>query len=177
MPGTLTAHAKTLDLVPRRRQGRARHGDRQGFAAAAITGNLQAHSDGQGVSFVPNKAFDGNERVTVTTDRNVVNAANGDFAFEIGEDTTRALRPVEAPDVGRGSVQSFGTRPDLDPPAVTITTAKPGARPASSSSRPRRVGTGRPDDHRRPGEIVWFKAMTASSRPTSAPRTTTASPC
>ena len=89
------------------------------------------------MSFVPNKAFEENERVTVTTDRNVVNASNGDFAFEIGDETTRTLRPVEAPDVGRGTVQSFRTRPDLDPPSVTVTRPSRAARPGWSSSPPR----------------------------------------
>ena len=139
MPGTLTAHAKTAISF--------RGGDQAALGTVTVKGSrsgdhpgtFKPHSDGQGVSFVPNKAFDENERVTVTTDRNVVNAANGDFSFEIGDETTRTLRPVEAPDVGRGTVQSFRTRPDLDPPSVTVTTAKPGPRArASSSSRPRR---------------------------------------
>ena len=49
------------------------------------------------MSFVPDKPFEANEKVTVTTDRNVVNATSGDFAINIGDETTRKARPVEFP--------------------------------------------------------------------------------
>ena len=160
MPGTLTAHPKTGISF--------RGGDQAALGTVTVKGSrsgdhpgkFKAHSDGQGVSFVPDKAFEENERVTVSTDRSVVNASGGDFTFAIGDETTRTLRPVESPDVGRGSVQSYRTRPDLDPPAVVVTTAKAGRAPGLVFLAPK-GGRGQDgpmiiDDK---GELVWFKAM------------------
>ena len=57
-------------------------------------------------------------------------------------------------------MQSFRTRPDLDPPAVTVTTAKPGRAPGLVFLAPK-AGRGQDgpmiiDDK---GDMVWFKAM------------------
>jgi hypothetical protein len=160
MPGTLTAHPKTTISF--------RGGDAAALGTVTVKGSrsgdhpgtLKAHSDGQGVSFVPNKPFDENERVTVTTDREVVNADGGDFSFEIGDETTRSLRPVELPNVGRGTVQTFRTRPDFEPPSVTVTTAKPGRASGLVFLAPK-AGRGQDgpmiiDDK---GQMVWFKPM------------------
>ena len=80
MPGTLTAHAKTSISFRGGDQAALGNVTVKGSRSGDHPGTFRAHSDGLGVSFVPNKAFDENERVTVTTDRNVVNASGGDFA-------------------------------------------------------------------------------------------------
>ncbi len=82
----------------------------RGSRSGAHAGTFQAHSDGLGASFIPAKAFSVGETVTVTTDRDVVGAANGDFKFVIGDPAARVVRPVESPMVGRGSVQAFESR-------------------------------------------------------------------
>ncbi len=139
VPGTLTASAKT--------QISFRGGDAAAIGTVTVTGSksgahagtLKPHSDGLGASFVPEQAVHGGREGHGRQRRSpVVNATNGDFSFTIGDETRRTLRPVEAPDVGRG------TRPVLRHP--------PGPRPAvgdghhqqaghraraSSSSRPR----------------------------------------
>src|SRR4051794_32211062 len=100
-----------------------------GSKSGKHAGTLQAHSDGLGVSFVPDKAFARGETVTVTTSDNVVNAANGDFSFAVGESTGRKNRFPEPVDVGKGTIQRYATRPDLIPPSFIVTTAKPGRAP------------------------------------------------
>jgi hypothetical protein len=160
MPGTLTAHPETTISF--------RGGDQAALGTVTVKGSrsgnhpgtFKAHSDGEGTSFVPDEPFEENERVTVTTDREVVNADGGDFSFEIGDETTRSLRPVELPNVGRGTVQTFRTRPDLEPPSVTVTTAKPGRAPGLVFLAPK-AGRGQDgpmiiDDK---GDMVWFKPM------------------
>ncbi len=109
---------------------------------------------------MPDKPFTENEKVTVSTDRTIVGATDGDYSFEIGDETRRTLRPVEAPDVGRGAVQSYATRKDLAPPAVTVSTNKPGTAPGLVFLAPK-AGRGQDGpmiiDNR--GHLVWFKPM------------------
>ncbi len=159
VPGTLTASAKT--------QISFRGGDADAVGDVKVTGSrsgahdgkLKAHSDGLGASFVPDKPFKEGEKVTVDTGLTVVNATDGDYSFTVGDETRRTLRPVEAPDVGRGSVQSFTTRPDLDPPAVAVTTNKPGTAPGLIFLAPK-GGRGQdgPMIIDNAGELVWFKS-------------------
>jgi hypothetical protein len=160
LPGTLTASAKTTITF--------RGGDAASIGAVTVKGSksgahegtLKQHSDGQGASFAPSKPFEEGEKVTVTTDRNVVNATGGDFSFDIGDETRRTLRPVESPDVGRGTVQAYATRADLSPPSVTVTTNKPGTAPGLVFLAPK-AGRGQdgPMIVDNSGELVWFKAM------------------
>ena len=159
VPGTLTASAKT--------QITFRGGDAASIGTVTVSGSktgnhigtLKPHSDGQGASFVPAKGFAEGERVTVSTDRAIVNATGGDYSFEIGDETRRALRPVEAPDVGRGEVQSYATRKDLTPPAVTVTTNRKGTAPGLVFLAPK-GGRGQdgPMIIDNQGKHVWFKA-------------------
>src|SRR6478735_8299001 len=129
IPGTLTAGAKTTISF--------RGGDAAALGTVTVkgsksgthTGKLLAHSDGQGVSFVPSKPFVAKETVEVDTDKTVVGATGGDFKFTIGDGTTRKARPVEFPNVGRGTIQQYKTHPDITPPSVAITTAIPGRAP------------------------------------------------
>jgi hypothetical protein len=160
VPGTLTASSKT--------QITFRGGDAASIGTVTVkgsksgthTGTLKPHPDGQGASFVPGKPFIENEQVTVSTDRTLAGATGGDYSFQIGDETRRTLRPVEAPDVGRGAVQSFATRKDLTPPAVTISTNKPGTAPGLVFLAPK-AGRGQDGpmiiDNR--GNLVWFKPM------------------
>src|SRR3954471_13069896 len=160
VPGTLTASAKT--------QITFRGGDAasigtitvKGSRSGTHAGTFTPHSDGQGASFVPTKPFTENEKVTVSTDRAIAGVKGGDYSFEIGDETRRTLRPVEAPDVGRGAVQSFATRKDLSPPAVTVSTNKPGTAPGLVFLAPK-AGRGQDGpmiiDNR--GQVVWFKPM------------------
>ncbi len=117
-------------------------------------GTLQAHSDGKGASFIPAKPFKPGDKVTVSS------AASGTFSFTVGDSTTRGPRTVELPGVGHGATQRFASRPDLGPPSVTVTTAKPGRAPGYVFIAPK-AGRGQDgpmilDDA---GKMVWFKPV------------------
>ena len=159
VPGTLTAGEKTT--ISFRGGGADAIGTVtvRGSRSGSHPGKLQAHPDGQGASFVPDKPFEANEKVSVTTDRNIVGATSGDFAINIGDETTRKARPVEFPNVGRGTVQKYATRPDLEPPSVTVTTAKPGRAPGLVFLAPK-AGRGQdgPMIINDKGQTVWFKS-------------------
>ncbi len=92
-------------------------------------GKVEAHSDGNGGSFVPDRDFTPGERVTVRTQLDIVGVRNGDYGITIGHPTTIGPRLGEAPNVGRGAIQQYASEPNLMPPAVVIRTAKPGRAP------------------------------------------------
>lgn len=159
VPGTLTAGEKTTISFRGGNADALGTVTVRGSESGTHTGKLLAHSDGNGVSFVPSKPFEANETVTVSTDRDIVGASNGDFKISIGDETTRKARPVEFPDVGRGAVQEYATRPDLSPPAVSVTTAKPGRSPGLVFLAPK-AGRGQdgPMIINDKGQTVWFKS-------------------
>jgi Arylsulfotransferase (ASST) len=127
-----------------------------GSRSGRHTGELKAHSDGNGASFVPAKEFTPGERVTVRTQLDVVGAHNGDFGITIGHPTTVGPRVGEAPNVGRGAIQTYASEPGLQPPAVVIRTANPGRAPGLVFLAPK-AGRGQDgpmiiDDS---GKLVW----------------------
>jgi hypothetical protein len=84
--------------------------------------HIEADSDGQGGSFVPDQPFAAGETVTVNTDLDVQGSSNGTFSFQIAQPW--GLLPYgKLPLVsgGAGSVQYFHSRPDLQPAAVDVT--------------------------------------------------------
>ena len=55
-----------------------------GSRSGTIDGEIRAHSDGRGASFVPSERMRGGERITVRTGLTVRGASNGDFRYTIG---------------------------------------------------------------------------------------------
>ncbi len=86
------------------------------------TGHIAADSDGQGGSFLPDRPFAAGETVTVTTSLDVLGGSNGSFQFTVAT-PSGPIQPEQIPLVSAGSngLQRFRTRPDLLPPAVTVT--------------------------------------------------------
>ncbi len=122
---------------------------------------MRAHSDGNGASFLPAKPFRAGERVTVRTGLAVAGARDGDFAIRIARPAREPrVRGQDPPSQGRGAVQGFATRPDLQPPAVAVTTAKPGHAPGYVFLAPK---GGHGQDGAMivdpAGHPVWFKPM------------------
>jgi hypothetical protein len=128
-----------------------------GSRSGRHTGKVEAHSDGNGASFVPDRDFRPGERVTVRTQLDIAGADKGDFAITIGHPTTVGPRVGEAPNVGRGAVQTYASEPGFTPPAVVIRTANPGRAPGLVFLAPK-GGRGQDgpmiiDDS---GKLVWF---------------------
>jgi hypothetical protein len=158
-PGTRTAGAQTqisLRGAPPALLGEiVVTGSRSGRHA----GRLRAHSNGMGASYVLTKPFRAGERVTVHSGLNIAGARNGDYGFTVARRPPQPpTRPAELSNVGRGAVQRFVTRPDLVPPAVEVTTRRPGVAPGLVFVAPK-GGRGQDgpmilDDA---GHVVWFK--------------------
>ncbi|HET7050091.1 MAG TPA: arylsulfotransferase family protein [Solirubrobacteraceae bacterium] len=92
-----------------------------GSRSGAHAGLLLPDSDGQGGSFVPSTPFAVGETVTVTTQLVVIGSTNGQFSFRI-EHPAPPLPPMTLPQVAAGAngLQHFRSRPDLQPPSITV---------------------------------------------------------
>jgi Arylsulfotransferase (ASST) len=121
-------------------------------------GRLVGHSDGAGVSFLPDAPFREGERVTVRTSLQVRGGRDGDFGFTV------ATGALERAGQGRGIVpkgrfaqQRFRSRQDLRPPAVTVVTRRSGHTRGVillATREGKRDGPLILDDH---GDLVWFR--------------------
>jgi Arylsulfotransferase (ASST) len=133
-----------------------------GSRSGAHTGTLQAHPDGDGVSFVPATPFDAGERVTVQTALPVRGATNGDYSFTVAVgDYNRSMGTSEAavPRPRRGTYYAYRSD-SVKTPRLVVTRARRGRAPGFlflntgwSVDRPRPDGVLIADDRGRP---VWF---------------------
>lgn len=92
-----------------------------GSKSGVHSGQIEADSDGDGGSFLPAKPFDPGETVTVTTHLSIVGASNGTFSFKIANVAPLlAYGKLPLVPAGNDGVQHFRSRPDLEPPSVTV---------------------------------------------------------
>ena len=136
-----------------------------GSRSGRHAGRLQAHSDGQGASFVVAKDFRRGERVTVTTGLDITGASNGKFSFKVvGLGNASAISVGMFPETvaGAGPRRRFRSRPDLIPPATTIQRRPEGIAPGelfiNSRNRTARGQQG-PIILDETGEMVFWKAV------------------
>ena len=123
-----------------------------GSRSGRMRGQVRAHSDGQGASFVPSGRFAAGERVSVKS-------AARSYSFRIGRRPTPARTRSVKPDP-RAGAQAFVSRPDLKPPEVFIARAEPGRTAGSVFLGPkggRATGPMIVDDA---GQLVWFRPVT-----------------
>lgn len=100
-----------------------------GSKTGAHTGTVEADSDGDGGSFIPDKPFQAGETVTVTTGLDVAGASGGTWQFTIATPATvtqRKLKPEAGTD---GSTWSYSTNRSIHPPAIAVTTNHKGTSP------------------------------------------------
>ena len=92
-----------------------------GSSSGAHSGKIEADSDGDGGSFIPNAPFTAGETVTVTTGLNIVGGTNGSFSFKVAT-PFGTFTPLKLPMVPAGSngVQYFHSQPSLEPASVTV---------------------------------------------------------
>jgi hypothetical protein len=133
------------------------------------SGRLAAYSQNDGASFVPSQKFAAGERVTVTGD---VASAKGPrtfaYGFTIGVPDPLPPGPPAATALAAAATPSsdidqFVTRPDLQPPAITVTTNSPAAAPGYIFTAPY-TGPGQhgPEIFDNSGQPVWFDPLPSS---------------
>jgi Arylsulfotransferase (ASST) len=137
-----------------------------GSVTGVHTGHIAADSDGQGGSFLPDTPFAPGETVTVTTGLNILGGTNGTFSFAIANPSglipLSKLYTVEA---GTNGVQHFQSRPDLEPPSITVTKdtapASDGDIFVAPRDGPLQNGPLILDSH---GKVVWFLPYPVSEK-------------
>jgi hypothetical protein len=124
-------------------------------------GRLRAYSQGDGASFVPSRPFAEGENVTVRAKLRRGSRTIGLLdGFVIARHNTVNTDPLRSQPVGTVGVQSFVSRPDLQPPAVTVSAQSPAVAPGQEFVAPY-SGPGQtgPMILDQAGSLVWFKPL------------------
>jgi Arylsulfotransferase (ASST) len=165
-PGTDAASARTQISLRGVAPDQAGTIDVTGSRSGGVAGEVRAHSDGEGVSFVPVERLRGGERITVRTGLAVRGGRNGDYSFTIGRrPAPRQVRDgrLPLPTLPPAATDSFRSNPKLEAPVVRITIPARGTAPGKIFLAPfSPKGSPNPDgplitDDR--GDLVWFKAV------------------
>jgi hypothetical protein len=140
-----------------------------GSRSGRHTGRLLAYSQGDGASFVPDRFFDQGERVSVRA--TLLRAGrrlpvSWSFTVAQRDSTSRSLEspPPPPPPPKYGELQHFVSRPDLRPPAVTVSRGParpPGYVFVAPYAGPGQYGPMIVDGE---GRLVWFKPIPKGER-------------
>ena len=134
----------------------------RGSRTGAHAGRLLAYSQGDGASFVPSRPFAAGERVSVHVElRSAGQIEPLAWSFTIAvRDTAGAAGGSGFPAPHPRYYQHFLSRPDLQPPTVSVTTHSPAATPGdvflAPYSGPGQYGPMILDES---GALGWFKAL------------------
>jgi hypothetical protein len=133
-----------------------------GSRSGPHSGRLLAYSQGDGASFVPARRFVAGEQVSVKAqllDSGAPRALAWSFTVAV-HDTAGAPGGSGFPAPHPRYYQHFLSRPDLQPPTVTVTARSPGATPGelflAPYSGPGQYGPMILDES---GALVWFKPL------------------
>ncbi|HEX4110381.1 MAG TPA: arylsulfotransferase family protein [Solirubrobacteraceae bacterium] len=161
-PGSMAASPQTQISLLGRPRREILSVSASGSATGAHPGHLVAYSQGDGVSFVPDRPFTPQERVTVHV--SVQTAAGPRSArFQFRTDTpasTAGYPQYPHPAAAPGDVQVLHSLPGLQPPTVTVTADQPSALPGDILLTPdagdSQWGLMILNDQ---GQTVWFKPL------------------
>ncbi len=161
MPGSRDAPAGTqisfLGVSARRIGSVVVVGSRSGYHS----GRLEPYSQGDGASFVPARAFDEGERVTVRARLAGPHGGRGLLdRFAIASEDPVSSRPERVHFGTASQEQSFVSRPDLHPPIVRVTSNSPASTPGDVFTAPYGgPGVAGPMIFDQAGQLVWFHPL------------------
>ncbi|HXM87098.1 MAG TPA: hypothetical protein VN889_05650 [Solirubrobacteraceae bacterium] len=136
-----------------------------GSASGAHRGRLLAYSQGDGASFVPSRPFVEGERVVVRAELSSGASKRPLLdVFAIAEQDRITTTPERTYAGEPSEVQAFRSRPDLRPPALTVTASSPAVAPGDELVAPY-TGPGQagPMIVDGAGGLVWFKPLPANT--------------
>ena len=141
-----------------------------GSRSGPHAGRLEAYSQGDGASFVPSTPFTQGEVVTVSATLLRSGGAtpfSWHFAVAEVDSVSRSLEtpPPPPPPPNASEVQHFVSRPGLQPPTVTVTTASGSRAPGDLFLAPY-AGPGQygPMILDGSGRLVWFRTLPKGAR-------------
>ena len=133
----------------------------RGSQSGKHSGHLKTYSQGDGASFVPSKPFRAGETVSVGGKLTSAGKAHA-FAFHFVPARLDTLQHVPAAHIASnpGQVQSFHSRPDLEPPTLVVSTHSPQSSAGDIFSTPYN-GPGSPGPMilDEAGNLVWFDPL------------------
>jgi hypothetical protein len=132
-----------------------------GSRSGRHTGRLESHSDGEGATLSPDRPFTAGETVTVSTGRRIAGVDDTRTSFGIARPPAGPPAPFDdAEPPAEQGVRAFRSRPDLHPPAVSVTTRSPAPERGMVFVAPKRGATQQGpmivDDR---GTLVWFHPL------------------
>jgi hypothetical protein len=128
-------------------------------------GRLLAYSQGDGASFVPARPFSEGERVSVRARLRVGGSVHAILdRFAIAERDPISSTPERVHAGSPNEQQSYRSRPELHPPALTVTVSLPGVAPGDEFVAPYGgAGQAGPMILDPNGGLVWFKPLPAGT--------------
>jgi hypothetical protein len=161
-PQTRDASASTQISLLGPPAGGISHVTVTGSRSGAHPGRLEAYSQGNGASFLPARPFADGELVSVHADlRSGAQTIPFAWSFTVAvPDLAGAVASSVLPAPHPAYYQGFHSRPDLQPPTVTVTTHSPGTAPGdlflAPYSGPGQYGPMILDEN---GSVIWFKPL------------------
>jgi Arylsulfotransferase (ASST) len=136
-----------------------------GSRSGSHAGSLRGYSQGDGASFVPAKPFSSGETVTVRGKLTTGSHAQP-FAFHFVVATQDVLpysKPTPPSGKDPNEKQHFRSRPDLEPPTVSVTASSAQSSPEDIFAAPYN-GPGKPGPmiFDEAGNLVWFDSLPAN---------------
>jgi hypothetical protein len=135
----------------------------KGSSSGLHAGSLRAYSQGDGGSFLPSRPFKPGEQVSVTGTLTLPGQAAEPFSYSFQvavPDTFGEAGGSTKPPTKPSDYQRFRSRPDLQPPLVTVTAHTSGASPGelllAPYSGPGRYG---PMILAQDGSLLWFDPL------------------
>jgi hypothetical protein len=134
-------------------------------------GRLEAYSQGDGASFVPDQPFRSGERVSVQGQiRSGAGAVPFSFSFNVAYPdpipyATQLPKPRNPP---AGSVQIFHSAPELQPPSIEVDTDSAGVSPGDIFLAPYSgPGPDGPTIMTQQGQLVWMDVLPGEMKATN----------
>ncbi len=151
-PGTLVASDSTTFSFRNIKPGNLGPVRLIGSLTGVHRGSRLVHSDGKGVSVVPNRGFAPGEWVRVSTRRRIRLARHGDFRVRIGR--FFGLDQKSSVPAIANRYPRLHSRPDLKPPTLDLLTSTPEAAEGRIFFAPKLTGMTIADKF---GRISWFR--------------------
>jgi Arylsulfotransferase (ASST) len=141
-----------------------------GSRSGAHAGQLEAYSQGDGASFVPEEPFVSGETVTVSG-QVATSAGEKPFSYHFAiayPDPIPVSPPTPRETAPEGSVQHFHSAPELEPPSIDVSVDDAGVGPGDIFAAPYKgPGTTGPMIANQQGQLIWMDVVPLGEKATN----------